>query len=109
MSAFPQPLDPPELKRRLDAGEKLVLLDVREAVETSVCLIEGSLEIPLSELSVRHVELDPDAATVCICHHGIRSAHAAAALAELGFDALFNLSGGIDRWAAEVEPSMARY
>lgn len=109
MSALPQPLSPSELKRRLDDGEELVLLDVREPGETGLCRIEGSLEIPLSELSVRHVDLDPDAATVCICHHGIRSAHAAAALAELGFDRLFNLSGGIDRWAEEIDPSMTRY
>lgn len=103
------PLTPPELKRRLAAGEDLVVLDVREDEERALCAIEGSLHIPMGELSVRHVELDPERPTVCVCHHGIRSAHVASALERLGFEHLFNLSGGIDRWAAEVEPGMARY
>jgi rhodanese-related sulfurtransferase len=58
---------------------------------------------------VRHVELDPDRPVVCICHHGIRSASAAGALAHLGFAQVWNLSGGIDRWAAEIDPAMRRY
>lgn len=104
-----RPLSPPDLKERLDRGDELVLLDVREQGEVEICRLPGITHIPLGELSVRHVELDPDAETVCICHHGVRSAHAAAALAQLGFEALWNLSGGIDRWAREVEPGMSRY
>ena len=102
-------LTPAELRQRIAAGEDLVLLDVREPHELAICRIEGSLSIPMSELSVRHVELDPDRPTVCICHHGIRSASVAAALAHLDFTTLYNLSGGIDRWAAEVDPAMVRY
>lgn len=104
-----RPLSPPDLKERLDRGHELVLLDVREDGEVEICRLPGIKHIPLGELSVRHIELDPDAETVCICHHGVRSAHAAAALAQLGFEALWNLSGGIDRWAREVEPGMPRY
>ena len=104
-----QPITPTELKRRLDEGEDLVLLDVREPEELDVCRIEGSTAIPMGELSVRHVELDPDRPTVCVCHHGVRSAHVAAALARLGFEQLYNLSGGVDRWAHEVDPGMSRY
>ena len=104
-----RPLSPPDLKERLDRGDELVLLDVREHGELEICRLPGITHIPLGELSVRHIELDPDAETVCICHHGVRSAHAAAALAQLGFEALWNLSGGIDRWAREVEPGMPRY
>jgi rhodanese-related sulfurtransferase len=103
------PITPEDLARRLAAGEELVLLDVREPRELTICRIEGSTAIPMSELSVRHVELDPDLPTVCICHHGIRSAHVAAALARLDFAELYNLTGGIDRWAAEVDPAMRRY
>jgi rhodanese-related sulfurtransferase len=104
-----QTMTPAELARRIAAKDDLVLLDVREPRELLLCRIAGSLAIPMSELSVRHVELDPDRPTVCICHHGIRSANVASALAHLGFAELYNLSGGIDRWAAEVDPGMARY
>jgi len=104
-----QPITPGELRQRLDAGEDLVLLDVREPEEVALCRIEGSLMIPMGELSVRHVELDPDRPTVCVCHHGVRSAHVAAALARLGFEQLYNLTGGVDRWALEVDPAMRRY
>ncbi|MCP3915580.1 MAG: hypothetical protein GY711_08505 [bacterium] len=65
--------------------------------------------LAVGELSVRHVELDPDAPTVCICHHGIRSASAAMGLERLGFEAAFNLTGGVDRWAREVDSTMPRY
>lgn len=102
-------LTPLELQARLAAGDDLVLLDVREPRELAICRIDGAVEIPMSELSVRHVELDPDRPTVCICHHGIRSAQVAAALAHMEFAELYNLSGGIDRWAADVDPTMARY
>ncbi len=105
----PRPLSPTELRARLDAGEALVLLDVRQPGEVEICAIEGSVNVPLNELSVRISELDPDAETVCICHHGIRSAHAAGALFEAGFERLWNLSGGMDGWASEVDPSMQRY
>ena len=100
---------PEDLARRLAAGEDLVLVDVREPGEFALCHIEGSLPLPLGELSVRHTELDPDRPTVLICHHGIRSAHAAAALLELGFEELYNLSGGVERWATDVDPGMPRY
>lgn len=102
-------LEPRELRRRIDAGEELQLLDVRESEEWSTCRIEGSTWIPLGELSVRHVELDPDRPLVIVCHHGIRSAHAAVALVGLGFDEVFNLTGGIDRWSRDVDPALPRY
>lgn len=105
----PELISPAELRQRLDAGEDLVLLDVREADEIALCRIDGSLWIPMGELSRRHVELDPERATVCICHHGVRSARVAGALEHLGFARAFNLSGGIDRWAEEIEPAMRRY
>lgn len=104
-----EPIRPAALKERLERGDALVLLDVREDEELAICRLPGTTHIPLGELSVRHTELDPDAETVCICHHGVRSAHAAVALERLGFESLLNLTGGVDRWAQEVEPSMPRY
>jgi rhodanese-related sulfurtransferase len=102
-------LTPQELKARLDAGEELVLLDVREDEELEICALDGATHIPMSELSVRHIELDPERPTVCICHHGIRSASVAAALETLDFTELYNLTGGVDRWATDVDPAMPRY
>lgn len=102
-------LTPAELARRLAAGEDLVLLDVREPEEIAICALPGALGIPLGELAVRHVELDPDRPTVVVCHHGIRSASAAVALEGLDFAEVYNLSGGVDRWAREVDPGMPRY
>lgn len=102
-------LTPAQVRTRMEAGLDLLLLDVRESEERAVCAIAGSLHIPMGELSQRHAELDPERPTVCVCHHGIRSAHVAAALERLGFERLYNLSGGIDRWARDVDPDMARY
>jgi adenylyltransferase/sulfurtransferase len=102
-------LSPIELKRRLDAGEALVLLDVREPDELEIASIEGSRSIPLADLGSRHGELDPELSTVCICHHGIRSAIAVESLKRLGFREVYNLTGGVDRWAVEVDASMKRY
>lgn len=103
------PLAPRDLARRLAAGEPLVLLDVREPEELAIARIAGSLAIPLGELASRVAELDPERPTVLVCHHGIRSAHAAAWLAGQGFAELYNLSGGVERWALEVDRSMRRY
>ena len=104
-----EPISAADLKARLDAGDELVLLDVRQPEELEICALPGVTHIPLGELSVRHHELDPEAETVCICHHGIRSANAAAGLASVGFERPLNLPGGGERWARDVDPSMARY
>lgn len=104
-----EPLTPAQLRERMEAGEDIVLLDVREHEEVAICQIEGSTHIPMGELSARLDELDPDQPIVCICHHGIRSANVAMALEQRDFDHLFNLTGGVERWAREVDPKMRRY
>jgi rhodanese-related sulfurtransferase len=102
-------VDPAEVARRLAAGEELVLLDVREPEEVELCSIAGSVCIPLGELASRLDELDPERPTVCVCHHGIRSAGAAGLLEMRAFREVMNLVGGIDRWAAELDARMPRY
>lgn len=85
------------------------LLDVREAWEVEHCAIAGSLAIPLGSVPARATELDPARPLVCICHHGGRSMQAAHYLAQRGFDNIYNLAGGVDAWALQIEPSMPRY
>lgn len=98
-----------ELAARLARGEALVLLDVRERDEHAICRLPGSVLLPMSELPLRLHELDPEAETVVLCHHGIRSAHVIGHLRGQGFARLLNLRGGIDAWAREVDPTVARY
>lgn len=86
-----------------------VLLDVRESWEVDLCRLAGAVHIPLGELVRQVDELDPAMPTVVLCHHGVRSLHAAEWLAARGFASVFNLAGGIDAWARDVEPGMRRY
>jgi rhodanese-related sulfurtransferase len=104
-------LKPTELAAwRADASrEPPVLVDVREPWEVALCRIEGALAIPLNQLPARVAELPRDRDLVFYCHHGMRSQNAALWLERSGYDRLFNLRGGVDAWAAEVEPAMPRY
>ena len=99
---------PRELKTRLDAGDRPVLLDVRERWEFELARIEGSKLVPMSELERRLSELDPALETVVICHHGLRSAYVTQALQRAGFSNVSNLAGGLDAYA-EVDGSVPRY
>ncbi len=102
-------MSPQDLKERLDAGENLFLLDVRESWEFDAAKIEGSHLLPLGQLSQRVGEIQKDKDVVVICHHGIRSQHGAQILAASGFDSVYNLSGGIDAWSLRVDPDVPRY
>jgi rhodanese-related sulfurtransferase len=102
-------ITPVELRARLAQPQPPVLLDVRESEELAICRLERVTHIPLGELAVRARELDPSRPLVCICHHGMRSANAAAYLERLGFEHVANLQGGMERWALDVDPAMARY
>jgi rhodanese-related sulfurtransferase len=101
-------ITPSALKRRLDAGERPALLDVREPWEFELARIEGSELIPMSQLEGRFTELDPDAETVVICHHGNRSSYVAMALQRAGFEKILNLEGGLDAYSS-VDESIPRY
>jgi rhodanese-related sulfurtransferase len=100
---------PVELAAYLQAGRAPVLLDVREPWEWNLCRLPGAILIPMGELSVRAEELDKNAEIVVICHHGVRSYHAARYLETVGFGDVINLSGGVAAWADEVDPAMPRY
>jgi rhodanese-related sulfurtransferase len=102
-------IEPAELKQRLERGEPLAVLDVREPEEIAIAPFPGALEIPMGDIPSRLAELDPDAEWVIVCHHGIRSAQVAIYLARNGFERVSNLTGGIDAWALEVDPAIPRY
>ncbi len=96
------------LQRLLSEENPPTLIDVREEGEAAICAIDGSTLIPMSELPQRLQEIPRDRLVALYCHHGMRSMMAGQWLARNGYDAL-SLAGGIDRWAIEVEPGMARY
>jgi rhodanese-related sulfurtransferase len=102
-------ITPSELKRRMDDGAPLLLLDVRETDEVALCRLPGALHVPMGDVPSRLHELDPERETVVYCHHGQRSAAVVAFLARHEFIAVANLRGGIERWAVEVDPSTPRY
>lgn len=101
-------LSPANLNGRLEQAD-VFLLDVREPWEFEYCHIQSSLNIPLAELPGKLDRLDRHAETVLICHHGMRSLHAAGYLDQIGFDQVANLEGGIDAWACTVDTRMPRY
>lgn len=101
-------ISPSELKRRVDAGERIAILDVREAWEREICSIAGSTLIPMDELPRRVGELDRAQEIVVHCHHGQRSAAVVGWLRRQGIPAV-NLGGGIDAWSVEVDPTVGRY
>ena len=97
-----------ELKQRLDAGENLYLLDVREEHEFEISNIGGHL-IPLAELPKRVHELDASREIVALCKMGSRSAKAVQFLRKAGFEKVRNLTGGIHAWSDRVDPRVRKY
>ena len=85
------------------------LLDVREPWEYEYCRIQDSTLIPMSQVSSRLADLEPEADVVVICHHGVRSLHVASFLEQQGFGKVYNLQGGVDAWARQVETTMRKY
>lgn len=102
-------ISPNQLNERLQNGENLKLIDVREPEEFALAQIPGAELLPLSDFRFWHDQLNATEAFVIICHHGIRSAQVCSYLADNGFENLWNLSGGIDAWSTEVDRSVARY
>jgi adenylyltransferase/sulfurtransferase len=102
-------ITPVELKRRLDAGENLFVLDVREPNEYQINRIPGSTLIPLGELPRRYQELDKGREIVAQCKMGGRSARAVEFLRSVGFTNVKNLRGGILEWIDKVDPSQPKY
>ncbi len=105
-------ITPADLKRRIDAGESFVLVDVREAAEHAIARIEGAELIPMNSVPAHLQRLEAQAdesLLVAFCHHGVRSLHVVAWLRAQGLENVVSLAGGIDRWATEIDPQIPHY
>jgi sulfur-carrier protein adenylyltransferase/sulfurtransferase len=99
-----------ELKQRLDKGDDIQIIDVREDNEVAIARLPNSVHIPLAQVLSRMNEIDPNRETVVHCKMGGRSARAIDALQRSDFKGkLINLKGGIIGWSSEVDPSVPKY
>jgi rhodanese-related sulfurtransferase len=98
-----------EVNARLAKGENVLLVDVREPWEYAVCKLPGATLIPLGALAANVNALLDAEEVICYCHHGMRSLDAAVWLRQQGVESARSMAGGIERWAEEIEPGMARY
>ena len=97
-----------DVKARLNS-EDILLLDIREPQELTICQIDGARHIPFSQINSRWQEIPRDQPVVVFCHLGIRSSTLVEQLRQAGFDNVLNMVGGIDAWSREIDPSIPRY
>ena len=112
MQPLPPETTPREVQQRMEAGEAIRLIDVREPGEFAVTRISGAELIPMGTVPSRLEYLDAvaDEATLIVyCHHGVRSLNVTCWLREQGIAACQSMAGGIDRWSEEVDASVPRY
>jgi rhodanese-related sulfurtransferase len=109
---LPLEISPAEVQKRIDAGEKLFLIDVREPHEFAIAKIEGAVLIPMravpGELQTLEARAD-EGPLMVFCHHGARSLNVVNWLRNQGVEACQSISGGIDLWSVTVDPSIPRY
>ncbi|MBI5930789.1 MAG: hypothetical protein HY862_15875 [Chloroflexi bacterium] len=105
-----QNMKPAELKRRLDAGEDIAVIDVRQDWELEISNLEFAKQIVLTDLPLRAGEIPQDKPVIFVCRSGGRSMQAAEFFAVQGWpeENLYNLDGGILRWARDVDPSLPK-
>jgi adenylyltransferase/sulfurtransferase len=102
-------LTPEELQSRLQAGESLIVIDVREPHELEISSLPFARPIPMGEITARVGELDPEATTIVMCRSGGRSMQVARYLDSRGFRSVSNLTGGILAWGERIDPSLRPY
>ena len=103
---------PDQVRQRLDSGEILHLIDVREPHEYAIAHIQGSELIPMRTIPAAHAKLQAEAkqATLVVyCHHGIRSLNTVHWLREQGIENCQSMAGGIDQWSLTIDPTVPRY
>ncbi len=99
---------PQEVKQRLDSSAKMFLVDIRQEWEHKTCRIEGATLVPMETMASQLALFEAADEIVLYCHHGVRSLNAAVWLRQQGIAAR-SMSGGIARWAEEIDPSVPRY
>lgn len=104
-------LSPREVQAKRDAGEQLVLLDVRNDAEVAAASVAGAVHVPMGEVPSRLPQLEAYAEqpVVVMCHRGQRSMQVTAFLRQQGFEDVRSMAGGIDAWSLAVDPSVPRY
>ena len=105
----PREISPSTLAVRLARGDHLLVLDVREEWEVRLAALEGARVVPMARIPAERATLPSDQEIAVLCHHGTRSAMVAEYLRAGGHARVMNVSGGIDRWSVEVDPSVPRY
>jgi rhodanese-related sulfurtransferase len=101
-----------DVKQRLDAGEPLILLDIREIREHQICRINGAQLIPMRTIPERVQEVEAladEALLVVFCHHGMRSLNTVSYLRKQGLDNCVSMAGGIEAWSTRIDPDVPRY
>lgn len=109
---LPFEIAPQDVQRRAASGDRLAFIDVREPFEFQQARIEAAELIPMRSVpaDLQHLEaLAEDATLIIYCHHGVRSLQVVNWLREQGVAACQSMTGGIDRWSREVDPSVPRY
>ena len=103
-------INPSEVKRRLDAGEHIRMVDVREPFEHQQAHIEGAEPIPMRSVPQSLESLRSGTGPlVFFCHHGMRSLQVTQWLRRQGLEECMSMAGGIDRWSLEIDPAVPRY
>jgi len=105
-------ITPADVKGRLDAGEPMHLIDVREVHEHAICSIDGAELIPMNTVpqQLQHLEtLADEAPLIVFCHHGVRSLMVVNWLREQGIAECSSMSGGIDQWSLSIDRAVPRY
>jgi rhodanese-related sulfurtransferase len=105
-------LTPRELQARLEAGDRMVIIDVREPEELALSRLEGAVPIPMQSVPAELQKLEAlsdESDLAVLCHHGVRSLNVVAWLRQHGIENCFSVTGGIDRWSVEIDPSVPRY
>jgi adenylyltransferase/sulfurtransferase len=103
---------PAEIESQIKRGEKLILVDVREPQEYAITRIDGSVLIPMQTVpaELQRIEaMTDEGKLVIICHHGVRSLQVTHWLRQQGVENCVSLTGGIDRWSWEIDPTVPRY
>lgn len=110
--ALPLDISPQELKQRMDGGQCVHLVDVREPQEYELARLEGAELIPMRNVPAALTRLEAAAdevPLVVLCHHGVRSLNVVVWLRQQGLEECQSLAGGIDRWSLEIDSSIPRY